>query len=341
MERRKNYVKKEEIMSNIPECCYYKTSFCKFGEQCRYRHSFETTSCQFGDACQIGHPFPSYIVNTNNTLESNNIPNVPIQPVIPKDIVPKKDIAPKKDNAPRKEYHVKNEPKKDIKNQPFDSYLILDFEGKQEIIEFPVLLFDPKKMEVISQFHRYVKPAKIEEEKLNAMIKGKYGRWGLADQYFKTAIPFVQVIQEFNQWMKDNHILNFAFITCGNWDIKTQASKQCSISEIPLPHYFNRWINLKDIYLHFYNERANGMKEMLDGLSIPLEGNHHSGLDDTKNIAKVVKRIIGDGGIINITASREANGRISFVFEDRIGKNSFGGRQSRKQAVYRKKIITE
>ena len=36
---------------------------------------------------------------------------------------------------------------------------------------------------------------------------------------------------------------------------------------------------------------------MLDELNIKLEGNHHSGIDDSKNIAKICLKILEDGGV--------------------------------------------
>lgn len=38
--------------------------------------------------------------------------------------------------------------------QEFDYFLVLDLEGKIEILEFPVLLFDVKAMDVVDVFHR-------------------------------------------------------------------------------------------------------------------------------------------------------------------------------------------
>lgn len=38
--------------------------------------------------------------------------------------------------------------------QPFDFFLVLDLEGKVEILEFPVLMIDAKTLEVVDFFHR-------------------------------------------------------------------------------------------------------------------------------------------------------------------------------------------
>ena len=34
------------------------------------------------------------------------------------------------------------------------------------------------------------------------------------------------------------------------------------------------------------------MKEMLDFLKLPLDGRHHSGIDDAKNIAKIAIKLL-------------------------------------------------
>lgn len=41
-----------------------------------------------------------------------------------------------------------------LRPQHFDFFLVLDLEGKVEILEFPVLLIDAKTMDVVDFFHR-------------------------------------------------------------------------------------------------------------------------------------------------------------------------------------------
>lgn len=45
---------------------------------------------------------------------------------------------------------------KNLQSQKLDFFLVLDLEGKVEILEFPVLLFDAKTMSVVDFFHRFV-----------------------------------------------------------------------------------------------------------------------------------------------------------------------------------------
>ncbi|GAB2284474.1 hypothetical protein Dimus_018926 [Dionaea muscipula] len=218
---------------------------------------------------------------------------------------------------------------KQLSSQNVDFLLVLDLEGKVEILEFPVLLIDTKTVQVVDFFHRFVRPSKMSEQRIHEYIQGKYGKLGVDRVWHDTAICFEEVIQEFEAWMIQHQLwgkdlggpLNrAAFVTCGNWDIKTKIPQQCRVSGLKLPPYFMEWINLKDIYLNFYNRRATGMLTMLKELHIPIRGSHHLGIDDAKNIAKVLQRILADGAVLQITARRDSKvpENVEFLYKDRI-----------------------
>lgn len=213
--------------------------------------------------------------------------------------------------------------------QPFDKYLVLDLEGRVEILEFPCLLVDPKTLQIIDCFHRFVRPVKMSVERQKEYIKGKYGPWGLERVWHDTAIPFTEVLSQFENWMESHglwekhsskKLKRAAFVTCGNWDIKTKIPEQCVDSGVPLPPYFTQWINLKDIYLNHYQRRAGGMLSMLQGLHIPLSGTHHVGLDDAHNISRVLQRMLIQKAVVKVTAERYGpkSSDVRFMFKWRI-----------------------
>ncbi|GLT55657.1 hypothetical protein SLA2020_287580 [Shorea laevis] len=213
-------------------------------------------------------------------------------------------------------------------SQELDFFLVLDLEGKVEILEFPVLIIDAKTLAVIDFFHRFVKPTKMSEQEINKYIEGKYGKFGVDRVWHDTALPFKEVLQQFEAWLTQHHLwgkdlggclTRAAFVTCGNWDLKTKVPQQCKVSGIKLPPYFREWINLKDIYLNFYGREATGMISMMRQQGIQLLGSHHLGLDDTKNIARVLQHMLVDGAIMQITARRNPDSQnVDFLFENRI-----------------------
>ncbi|KAL8264397.1 hypothetical protein R6Q59_022527 [Mikania micrantha] len=211
----------------------------------------------------------------------------------------------------------------------FDFFLVLDLEGKVEILEFPVLMIDARTMDVVDFFHRFVRPTEMSKERINQYIEGKYGKLGVDRVWHDTALPFDEVIVQFEEWMAKYSLCSkepgsplhrAAFVTCGNWDIKTKIPQQCKVLKMALPSYFMEWINIKDIYLNFYKRRAPGMRAMMNDLKIPLLGSHHLGIDDTKNIARVLRHMLMDGVVLRITARRNPliPEKVEFLFENRI-----------------------
>jgi inhibitor of KinA sporulation pathway (predicted exonuclease) len=73
-----------------------------------------------------------------------------------------------------------------------------------------------------------------------------------------------------------------------------------------VPHYLKRWINIKKVFqspLDFTNASVitkckpaiSGMGEMLQKCGLELEGKHHSGIDDARNIARCVIKTMEQG----------------------------------------------
>lgn len=59
---------------------------------------------------------------------------------------------------------------------------------------------------------------------------------------------------------------------------------------------------------------------MMRELQMPLLGSHHLGIDDAKNIARVLQHMLSDGALVQITARRNPHvpEKVEFLFEDRI-----------------------
>lgn len=77
----------------------------------------------------------------------------------------------------------------------------------------------------------------------------------------------------------------------GDFD-KKMLKNQTQKWNIPFPMSENH-INVKKEFGKI-NGKAIGMARALEVLNIPLEGTHHRGVDDAKNIAKIVWRILNN-----------------------------------------------
>ncbi|XP_074599097.1 snipper [Brevipalpus obovatus] len=203
------------------------------------------------------------------------------------------------------------------KSQKFDYLLVLDFEGTcdspeqidpNEIIEFPVLCLKSPEMNLISTFHQYVRP------KINPQLRPFCIRLtGIIQDQVDVANEFPQVLSDFDRWIKSGFggkdpslsksgdDYNFAFVTCGNWDLQKMLPLQCKLSNVNIPDYMTRWINLKAAFSKVNKRWPKHMTDMADHYGIVNEGRLHSGYDDCVCISNIVKRMAKDGYDFEIT----------------------------------------
>ena len=175
---------------------------------------------------------------------------------------------------------------------------MLDFEATcdekktprpQEIIEFPVLKVNATTMETEAIFHSYVQPTAHP-----ILTPFCTQLTGITQEMVDGKPTLLQVLNMFDQWMttenlKDN--VNICFVTCGDWDLKTMLPGQCKHLGVDVPVYFNKWVNIKKAFSSIMNCKAISMVNMLEKLELTLDGRHHSGIDDSKNIARILKEL--------------------------------------------------
>jgi len=198
-----------------------------------------------------------------------------------------------------------------------DYLLILDFEATcndkepkprvQEIIEFPTLVLNVKTGEVESEFHHYINPS----EKLTPFCTELTG---ITQKVVDGGISISKALELHKTWVFNDLGLvahpsseghTFLYCTCGDWDLKRCLPAQLASIGATVPQHFSQWINIKIAFGALYGlkkkKRAKGMVDMLDKLGLELEGRHHSGIDDCRNIARVASKMLADGWIPEAT----------------------------------------
>lgn len=80
----------------------------------------------------------------------------------------------------------------------------------------------------------------------------------------------------------------YTWASYGAYDLN-MFKKQCERLEVDYP-FSNDHINVKKLFAqkHFLTWKGVGMVAALKRLNLPLEGTHHRGVDDAKNIAKIL-----------------------------------------------------
>ena len=184
--------------------------------------------------------------------------------------------------------------------EKIDYFLVLDFEGVinkdpgcpnvMEIIEFPVVKVNADSFETESVFHTYVQP--VIHPKINPICTEITG---ITQDMVNGQPTLEEALQLLDSWMKKEGLLekgkSFCFVTCGDWDLKLGLPINCDYLKILYPSYLKRWINIKTYFQATTGKKGYGMKTMLEDLQLELEGRHHSGIDDSKNIAKILREL--------------------------------------------------
>lgn len=221
----------------------------------------------------------------------------------------------------------------------FKYVFVLDFEAtcdteeqmkrnEMEVIEFPTVVYDVEKREVVDEFHRYVKATRHRVSPFCTELTG------ITQEVSDAGGTFQEVLAEHEQWMQRylEEGAPFLYATCGDWDLRHMLPMQCKQEGLRRPAYFDRFMNVKRPFAALTGKKAKGMAGMLRDLRIPLEGRHHSGIDDTRNIVKIVDAIVAGGVPLRVTG-QWTNGLCSIDYDSykTASKPPLQARSSRKK----------
>lgn len=219
-----------------------------------------------------------------------------------------------------------------------DYICILDFEATcnnssatpqqpQEIVEFPALLMNVKTGMVESTFHFYIKPD------VHPMLSPFCTELtGITQETTDGGISLKEALQLHQKLLDKHNLVNpdieaccstncdggndkrrFYYATCGDWDLQSCLPEQLAYHGVQeVPAHFQSWINLKRPYQKLYRVRGKGMTDMLGHLDLRLEGRHHSGIDDCRNLARICARMLEDGWVPKSNGGAALAGTLQF-----------------------------
>eukprot|EP00045_Choanoeca_perplexa_P008712 m.81983 g.81983 ORF g.81983 m.81983 type:complete len:196 (+) comp14588_c0_seq2:76-663(+) len=189
-----------------------------------------------------------------------------------------------------------------------DYLIVLDFEATcekdkriqpQEIIEWPSVLIDVKQRRVVDEFHTYVRPT--HHPRLSSFCTELTG---ITQSQVDAGKPFTTAYRDHQQWLEKHGLSpsnaqlsshTYAYVTCGDWDLKTCLPSQLATSAQGSHRGYRQWINIKRAFSQWQGGRVRGMPDLLDRCGLKLEGRHHSGIDDTRNIARCALHMLERG----------------------------------------------
>ncbi|KAG5473711.1 hypothetical protein LSCM1_04341 [Leishmania martiniquensis] len=202
-----------------------------------------------------------------------------------------------------------------------------------EIIEFPVVVLDTATLRIVAEFHRYVRP--LRNPKLTAFCTELTGitqeMVDLAEPLPTVVAQFedwlrTEVYPLCRIWAQHygpNHLSDnlksekrrfvyddrtdaakadvpaeamICMATDGPWDMR-RFMHECSVLRdgVDFPPVCYRYINVRHSYSDYFKCRQVKLTHMLKKLSMSFEGRRHSGIDDTRNIARVLAELFARG----------------------------------------------
>jgi len=159
-----------------------------------------------------------------------------------------------------------------------------------EIIEFPAQLIDCKTLQVVDEFREFVRPT--EKPQLTAFCTELTG---IKQKDLVTADTLDVVLKRFQQWLSGHvgHDPGAALpVTCGDWDLERMLPGEARRKHLQYPAALKGWCNIKQPFEELMGHSGKGMAHMLQALCLKLIGHHHSGIDDTRNIGRILVELV-------------------------------------------------
>lgn len=151
---------------------------------------------------------------------------------------------------------------------------------EMEIIEIGAVMVSKKTLAIVSEFQTFVQP--VRNQQLTDFCKKLTN---ISQSDLETAPGFKEAIQEFQRWIAPFD--NFDFCSWGNYD-RNQFEQDCLFHHISFPINAPHR-NLKQEFSKFLGvSKGYGMSKALSRIGLKLEGSHHRGIDDARNIAKIL-----------------------------------------------------
>ncbi len=177
-------------------------------------------------------------------------------------------------------------------------YVIVDLEAtcwekgtspdRMETIEIGAVFLESASGPASREFARFIKP--VVEPNLSEFCQQLTT---IQQEQVNSADYFWNVFPQFVEWIGPEP---FILSSWGVYDLN-QFRRDCERHKMQLPESFQRHINLKQDFAQILDVKKCGMSTALELLNLSLEGTHHRGIDDARNIARIAQVILPKLGL--------------------------------------------
>mmetsp|Transcript_26444 Transcript_26444/g.81364 ORF Transcript_26444/g.81364 Transcript_26444/m.81364 type:complete len:315 (+) Transcript_26444:239-1183(+) len=197
----------------------------------------------------------------------------------------------------------------DCRRPRYDYFCVVDFEctcdevntKPHEIIEFPAVFVNAHTLDVDFEFHSFVQPS--ECPRLTAFCTHLTG---IEQCQVDAARSLHVTLLEFEEFCiahglvagrrAEGGMRTFCIATDGPWDVRKFLAPECERKRITgFAKTWQRVVNIRRLFRDHFKLERGGVQEMLGRVGLEFEGREHSGIDDSRNIARLLAVLLADG----------------------------------------------
>ena len=173
-------------------------------------------------------------------------------------------------------------------------YLIIDLEAtccakriitkeKMEIIEIGAVMVEAKSLKVVDEYETFIKP--ILNPTLTTFCKTLTT---ITQDDVNEAMGYKEAMRDFKKWYSKYD--DFLFCSWGDYD-KIQFKLDCRLHDIEFP-FSDEHLNIKKEFAKVQGVKPCGLDMALAHVNLELVGTHHRGIDDARNMGRLMPFII-------------------------------------------------
>lgn len=181
-----------------------------------------------------------------------------------------------------------------------ERYLVIDFEATccdkgtvprehMEIIEVGAVMVDASTLQTIDEFQTFIRPTRHPQ-----LTPFCTALTSIQQKDVDSAPTYREAINRFKAWLY--RYSAFAFCSWGDYDLR-QLQQDCDFHKVPYPISASH-INLKRLMVERQSlSKKPGLDEAIRLAGLEFVGSHHRGIDDARNIARLLPYIFGDSRV--------------------------------------------
>lgn len=177
----------------------------------------------------------------------------------------------------------------------YSYYLIVDLEATccdkntiprdaMEIIEIGAVMVDANTLQIVDEFTTFIKPVRYPQ------LTPFCTELTTITQHDVNSAPlYAEAIQLFKKWFTQYN--DFVFCSWGDYDYK-QFKQDSNYHKLPFPIGAHH-VNIKKVFAEQQNlKKGYGLGLALRHVGLKLKGTHHRGIDDARNMARLMHWIV-------------------------------------------------